>query len=233
MKTLATGAIWLVWIVSVLGAEPSVDAPSEAEQRERLFQRFLAETRESGMPINMDTTNLAMSRFVFNGMVVHPSFGLRWDEVPPPTLTDSSAMAGVNAFSATNGWNMHSNRLIFSYGLDDPHPIRGLPWEVIKDREFPALTHRGVLYVILSGWHHDVSGVAYNPSTNTFAAAITGFKPIGGHWYAWAQLEDQVRLPQLYEGSWRGEPGGAFSGSPPIRSETNRSSSAAASRRSP
>lgn len=209
MRLFITIAASLFLVVAASGAEPQVvTAKEDAEQRERLFQRFLAVMRQSGMPTNMDTTNLAMARLIFDGMVVHPSFGLRWDEVPPPTLTNSSAMAGVNAFIATNGWNMHSNRLVFSYGLDHPQPMRGLPWEVIKDREFPALTHRGVLYVILSGWHHDGSGVAYNPNTNTFAAAITGFKPLGGHWYVWAQLEDQAKLPQLYEDGRRGEQGG-------------------------
>jgi hypothetical protein len=43
MKAFASVGIWLLWVVSVWGAEPSVPAPSESEQRERLFQRFLAE----------------------------------------------------------------------------------------------------------------------------------------------------------------------------------------------
>ena len=79
-------------------------------------------------------------------------------------------------------------------------PIRGLPWEAIKDREFKAVTHQGVLYVVLKGWHHNLSGVAYNPETNTFAPKIRGFQPIGQHWYAWAQPEDPITLPQKYEG---------------------------------
>ena len=30
---------------------------------------------------------------------------------------------------------------------------------------------------------------AYNPNTNHFPEWIKKFKPIGGHWYVWAQPE--------------------------------------------
>jgi hypothetical protein len=75
-----------------------------------------------------------------------------------------------------------------------------LPREAIEDREFKAVTHGGILYVLLKGWHHNLSGVAYNPGTNTFAPHIRGFQPIGQHWYAWAEPEDPINLTRKYEG---------------------------------
>jgi hypothetical protein len=49
-------------------------------------------------------------------------------------------------------------------------------------------------------WHHDFTGVAYNPNTNTFCSPIAGFKPVGQHWYVWAQPEFTMKLDQIYEG---------------------------------
>lgn len=201
----------------------------DVEQRERLFQRFLAGLREFGMVTNMDTTNLAMARLIFDGMVVHPSFGLRCDSVPAPTVRGTNALASVEAFVATNSWNMHRGRLIFGFGLEKPKPIRGLPWVAIQEREFPALTHEGILYVILDGWHHTVDGVAYNPQTNRFPSTIA-VKYVGEHWYSWTQPEDQPvagGLPQVYEGQRGGEHDGAANRSQPVRPETNRTSRAA------
>src|SRR5205814_8197349 len=111
----------------------------------------------------------------------------------------------VQAFIATNGWNMQTGNFVFTYGLEKPKKIRGLPWECIREREFPALTHDGILYVILTGWHHDCNGIAYNPTTNSFPPAIRGFKHLGEHWYAWAQPEDPITLSQQYEGHKIGE----------------------------
>ena len=104
MKPFATSVGLLLALASTWGAEPSTPAKSEADQRDRLFQRFLAEMRKSGIITNMDTNlDTAFVRQLFDQMVVHPSFGLRWDEVPAPTLQGINAMASVEAFVATNG----------------------------------------------------------------------------------------------------------------------------------
>jgi len=171
------------------------------------------------------------SRILFELMYVHPILGTTWDGIPPPTMTGSNAMGSVNAFIAANGWNMHDGRLIFTWGVDRPKAIRGLPWEPIHDWEFAALTHSHILYVMLRGGHHSVHGVAYNPGTNSFAPDIAGFKPLKDHWYVWAQPDDPIRLPQIYEGGSNGEPVGPANGSQPIRSDTNSTSTAAGSRR--
>ena len=162
---------------------------------------------------------------------VHPILGTTWDAIPAPTLTGSNAMASVNTFIATNGWNMHTERLVFTFGEEHPKPIRGLPWEEIHSHEFPALTHSNILYVMLRGGHHSVHGVAYNPSTNAFAPAIRGFKPLKDHWYVWTQPDGPGKWPQVYEGGTTGGPVGPANGSQPIRSETHSTSSAAGSRR--
>lgn len=153
----------------------------------------------------------AASRMVFESMIVDPSFGLGWDEVPAPTLVGSNAMSAVNAFVATNGWNMQTNNCIFDCikdidGSDDDRskPIRGLPWVAIHEREFSAVTHDKILYVFSRGFHHDGDGVAYNPYTNHFPATIQCFKPIGQHWYVWAfdhEFGPPVPQPQIYEGA--------------------------------
>jgi len=165
------------------------DSP-EAVQRDLLYQRFL---KEAGQTSN------AVTQLVFDQMVVHPSFGLGWDEVPAPTVDGADALATVRAFVATNGWNMQTGALLFTYGVEKSQPLRGLPWKAVKDREFTALTHNGILYVMLSGFHHDCNGVAYNPNTNRFPASISGFKPIGAHWYVWKQTEISVKDVQNYE----------------------------------
>jgi len=224
MKGLPVLLVWLLAMAHCAAADPAATTETEAIQWQRIYERL--------EKLGITNAEKFLKSPLGQGVIVHPSFGIFWDEVPPPTLTNASAMAGVNAFIATNGWNMHSNKyLMFTYGFEHPRPIRGLPWEVIRDREFPALTHRGILYVILSGGFHNVSGVAYNPNTNRFAGA-NGFKPLGGHWYVWAQVEDSWdKLPKVYEGSSFREPDGGANGSQPIDSETNRASGAAGSRR--
>ncbi len=155
-------------------------------------------------------------RILVELMCVHPILGTTWDGIPPPTMTGSNAMGSVNAFIATNGWNMHEGRLIFTWGVERPKAIKGLPWEAIHAWEFPALTHSNILYVILRGGDHSVHGVAYNPGTNSFAPDIAGFKPLKDHWYVWAQPDDPVKLPQLYEDGSSGEPVGPSNGSQPF-----------------
>ena len=125
-----------------------------------------------------------------------------WKSVSSPDVQGSNALASVTAFVATNGWNMHTNEgCIFWEDLQTKHLITGLPWAAWKGKEFEALTRGGILYVLLdSGWHHDYSGVAYNPNTNRFPDCIRGFKPVGAHWYVWAQPEFQsVSVKGRYE----------------------------------
>lgn len=199
-------------------ADTVVTNESKAIQKEQLFQRFLKEMRErqtnemrqwsnsaSLWPTNLDTPSF---REIFFQTIVDPSFGLHWDEVPAPTLMGSNAMSAVNAFVAANGWNMQTNDCVFDCIFDGDSekskPIRGLPWSVIQDKEFSAVTHDGILYVLFGGFHHDGHGVAYNPQTNRFTTAIDGFKPIGQHWYVWIFDHEDFptpKLPQQYEGS--------------------------------
>jgi len=127
------------------------------------------------------------------------SCGGRWDSMPGPDVNGQTALAAVESFISTNGWNMHTNGLVLTYGLEKPVPIHGLPWKHLHSRPYPALTHNGILYVMLRGMFHDVTGVAYNPSTNPFPTTISGFRHIGRHWYVWTQTPDPVKLIKQYE----------------------------------
>ena len=113
-------------------------------------------------------------------------------------------MAAVEAFITTNGWEMSSSpALELAFGIGKAPPmLRGLPWKRLERREFPAVTHDGILYVALEGWHHDVIGVAYNPKTNRFPREVLGFKPLADHWYVWtfAELDPSAKLTKRYEG---------------------------------
>lgn len=209
MKPLAIFIAFVFLLPAALAADMTVTNESEAAQQEQLFQRFLKEMRKAQFeaPTNTDVsylTNLDTPTFreYFKRMVVDPSFGYRWDEVPAPTMTGSNAMAAVNAFVATNGWDMQKDGGVFCVAFPDKSkPMRGLPWTVIHNREFRAVTYNGILYVFFTGFHDDSSGVAYNPNTNTFTTGIDGFKPIGQHWYVWIQPEEYVKLAQEYEGA--------------------------------
>ncbi len=207
--------------INSFAADNSLTNDSPAVQKERLFQRFVKEMRQemqemqksdpsSSSKFDLSVTNAEAQRAlrsVFESAIVDPSFGLEWDEVPAPTLGGSNAMSAVNSFVATNGWNMQTNDCIFDCISDDDggpktQLIRGLPWAVIYEQEFPAVTHNNILYVFFRGFHHDGHGVAYNPHTNHFAATIDCFKPIGQHWYAWAfehEFPPLVPQPQIYE----------------------------------
>jgi hypothetical protein len=199
--------------ITSFAEDSAVTNNSPAAQKERLFQRFVKEMQKSA-PSDPDLsfTNaeaLASFRMVFESAIVDPSFGLYWDEVPAPTLVGSNGMSAVNLFVATNGWNMQTNDCIFdciSGRVDQAisKSIRGLPWAVIREQKFPAVTHNNILYVFFRGFHHDGHGVAYNPRTNHFAATIDSFKPIGQHWYVWAfdhEFRPSVPQPQIYEGA--------------------------------
>jgi hypothetical protein len=201
-------------------ADNAVTNDSPAAQKERLFQRFVKEMQQRMQELQkLDPSNSDLSftnaegqsslRMVFESSIVDPSFGLEWDEVPAPTLVGSNALSSVNAYVATNGWNMQTNDCIFDCISDDDHQaksklIRGLPWVAIHEQEFPAVTHDNILYVFFRGFHHDGHGVAYNPQTNHFAATIDSFKPIGQHWYAWEfdhEFPPSFPQPQIYEGA--------------------------------
>jgi hypothetical protein len=206
--------------INCFAADNTVTNDSPAAQKERLYQRFVKEMQQKMQEMQkLDPSNSDLSftnaeaqasmRFVFESAIVDPSFGLEWDEVPAPTLVGPNAMSAVNAFVATNGWNMQTNDWVFDdiSGDDNqakPKPIRGLPWAVIHEQEFPAVTHNGILFVFFRGFHHDGHGVAYNPHTNNFAATVDAFKPIGQHWYVWEfdhEFPSAVPQPQIYEGS--------------------------------
>lgn len=157
---------------------------------------------DSGVDVDLSEPEVQVAlRRAFDRAIVHPGFGLGWREIPPPTLRAPKAMSAIDAFVATNGWQMVTGGLLFSYGPVPSQPLRGLPWKEIHDRSYSATTHNEILYVVLSGWHHDWHGVAYNPRTNAFAPAISGFRPLGSHWYAWVQAEfPHPPLEQRYEG---------------------------------
>ena len=220
MKRFLNVIVFSFIAINSFAADNTVTNDSPAAQKERLFQRFLKEMQQRTEEMQkLDPSNSDLSftnaesqsalRFVFESAIVDPSFGLEWDEVPAPTLVGSNAMSAVNSFVATNGWNMQTNDCIFDCISDDDNqakskPIRGLPWAVIHEQEFPAVTHNGILYVFFRGFHHDGHGVAYDPHTNHFAVTIDAFKPIGQHWYAWAfdhEFQPRVPQPQIYEGS--------------------------------
>jgi len=224
MKSFATfGMLPLVGVALAGAGELITTNETEAAQWQRIYDRFRAD--------GITNVEEMMKIPVFRSIVVHPAFGIGWDEVPPPTLTNSSAMTSVNAFIATNSWNMHTDSLGPFGWVKNQKPIRGLPWKEIESREFPATTHDGILYVRFTGWHYNDHGVAFNPKTNRFPKSILGFKPLANHWYVWAQRDDGLEMTQVYEGQKIGEPGGPANGSQPIRSEANTTSPAAGSRR--
>jgi len=224
MKTFVTFVVLLFSVALSPAAGLAGTNDAEAAQWQRIYERLRTE---------MGITNVEemMKIPIFRDAIVHPAFGIYWDEVPPPTLTNASAMASVNAFVATNGWTMQKDGFGPFMWVTNQKPIRGLPWKEIQDREFRATTHDGILYVRFTGWHYNDSGVAFNPKTNKFPESILGFKPLENHWYVWAQRDDALKMTQIYEGQKIGQADGAANGSQPIRSETNRTSSAAGSRR--
>lgn len=121
-----------------------------------------------------------------------------WLKVSGPDIHDSNALASVSSFIATNGWNMYTNNdhTIYWEELKPKFYISELPWKAWSGKQFQAKTRGGILYVLLGDeFHHDYYGVAYNPNTNRFDECIRGFKPIGGHWYNWAQPEFWYSCP--------------------------------------
>ena len=124
-----------------------------------------------------------------------------WEIMSAPDVQGTNAMAAVDSFVATNGWNMSMSPFDFAYGVTNPPVLKGLPWRKFRDRGYPALTHGGILYVALEGFHHDVIGVAYNPNTNAFDPTVMGFKPLADHWYVWTMCDPPLKLTRKYEGA--------------------------------
>jgi len=122
-----------------------------------------------------------------------------WEVMSAPDVHETNAMATVESFVATNGWDMSMTPFDFAFGVTNPPVLRGLPWQRFKNREYPALTHGGILYVALKRFHHDVIGVAYNPKTNVFDRSVVGFKPLADHWYVWTTTDEPVQLTKKYE----------------------------------
>lgn len=207
MRIFAICALLLALQTVSHAGEVTITNQSEAAQFEQLYQRFLKEMREakSNAPPGADLsffTNIdtPASRDFLKRFVVHPSFGLGWDEVPAPTITGSNALKGVDAFVAANGWNMCTNFVGFVQA-ENTRAIRGLPWEVIREREFPAVTWNGILFVTFRGFGISKGGVAYNPRTNDMSGLE--FKHLGQHWYAWVLPDDGNLKVQKYEGAKR------------------------------
>lgn len=126
----------------------------------------------------------------------------KWDVPDPPDILGTNAMAGVQQFIVTNGWNMCTNDDdLANWDKLTPEYIHDLPWTKFKGHQFPAITCGGILYVLTApGWHGDYGGVAYNPMTNHFPASVEGFRTVGGHWYVWSSLEfPPSGLPKKYE----------------------------------
>ena len=214
MKLVPAFTVLLMSLHLAFATDVAYSTNSEALVRDKLFQRFLVESEQLKKQLNLspdahDDSYTNGMRLIFDGMVVHPSFGYRWDEVPAPTMTGSNAMAAIDEFIATNGWDMQKDGIVFDSvsAADKSKVIRGLPWTAIHGREFPAVTHDGILYVFFTGWHHNNQGVAYNPKTNAFLRSIFAFKPIEQHWYCWATDDSydpgdrDERVPQQYEGT--------------------------------
>jgi hypothetical protein len=205
MKHPATLLGLLFMALCAFAGDNTVTNESEAAQRERLYQRFLREMREDMSKIDTNANSALdtpFTRRMFDQMVVHPSFGYRWDDVPSPTMTGSNAMTEIDSFIATNGWDMQKDGVVFLSVMasDKSKPMSGLPWKTVHDRKFPAVTHDGILYVWFTGWHYNDRGVAYNPKTNMFARGMS-FKPVGQHWYVWATSDSGDYGPHEYEGA--------------------------------
>jgi hypothetical protein len=239
----------LVPVVSCLGCPGEAGSPKQESPEEMkaamsvVLEGYrktgvLQDMRRYGLVTNVDAeiTWPELYIAIWKMKADHPPLGIEpasWERIPAPDLRGTNDPGGVQTFIRTNGWNMGQGVAGAAWGLVKTKPIRGLPWDEIKHREFEAITADGILYVIFDGFHHSMYGVAFNPRTNRFDPHLVGFSPIGDHWYAWRQPEDPMKLPQRYEGGREptGQPVAPANGSQPFSSETNQTSSAAGSRR--
>lgn len=101
IKPLVFIALLLLLQTSSFAADTKVKGDTESEQWLRIAERMRV---EMGITNYLELTNMPLMR----NLIVHPAFGIYWDEIPSPTLTNSNAMASVNAFIVTNGWNMET-----------------------------------------------------------------------------------------------------------------------------
>jgi hypothetical protein len=127
-----------------------------------------------------------------------------WEKAPAPDILGTNGLASVISFVATNGWDSYggTNDTVFWEYMEPNFYISDLPWKKWKGQRFQALTQDGILYVLRGDqFSHDYYGVAYNPNTNQFPRHIRSFKPIGDHWYVWAQPEfwDSATTDGRYE----------------------------------
>jgi len=193
------------------GESTNQESPEEIKAAVTTFVERYRETgvledmRRYGLVTNVDSeiTWPELYTAMWKMKAEHHPLGIKpasWERIPGPDLRGTNDPGGVEAFLRTNGWHMGRSVTGAAWGLVKTKPIRGLPWNEIKHREFEAVTANGILYVILDGFHHSMYGVAYNPGTNRFDPHLVGFSPIGDHWYAWRQPEDPMKLPQRYEG---------------------------------
>ena len=174
-----------------------IRAMIETNRAEMVAHGMTNQNGEPLLPLADDSTVDAVYRM----FVVHPAFGLGWDEVPSPNLTGTNANRAVNDFVATNGWNMRPSKDLI-LALPRGQQLTGLPWKEIHERAFPAFTSGGILFVPWCGFGVECSGVAYNPGTNRFPNTVNKFKPIGEHWYVWTQTRPPPGV-QKYEGQNR------------------------------
>jgi hypothetical protein len=214
--------ILLVLATTLHAGDMQSEDEIEGAKKERMYQEWrqalreaLAQT-EANLPAGErhGLTNFAessygekMVRDIFEAAWIHSSFGMSWDQIPAPTIRGSNATVGVETFIAEHGWNMLTNATDFLFLITLERrgkPLRGLPWDVLKERTFKAATHQGILYIPLRD-HMPMgsSGLAYNPQTNRFHS-VRDYRPIGDHWYVWKQTDTASDERSWYEGEMPG-----------------------------
>lgn len=150
-----------------------------------------------GILRHTDTCTMKLNRIVLPwlilGMLALTACHRSWDEVSGPDRSERKAMASVNKFIESYGWNMQRSGFLFETNGKPARLIRDLPWKEMQNKQYPAVTYDGVLYVLLErGPGGNRSGVAYNPLTNMFVPSVRGYRPIGSRWYVWVQPENQT-----------------------------------------
>jgi hypothetical protein len=118
MKHLGSVGVLLV-ALTVSGAEVSGTNGTAADPMLRLYEQIYEQlTNEKGAITNEEMMKMPIAREA----IVYKAFGGVWNSVSAPTITAPEALASVQAFVATNGWNMQTGGLLFTYGLDKPKP---------------------------------------------------------------------------------------------------------------
>jgi hypothetical protein len=192
-------ALWLILASAALlccAAEhlsPSTNRLGEPEQwvitnqlGGELLRQMLNSLHERGFT-NITEADLRSHPCIWatNMFRVHAALPPSIFDWPAPEGTASNQMAGVRSFVQKHGWSMHRREpLLLAVAKEQ---ITGLPWPQISARSFSAVTHDGILYVVLSGFGSESVGVAWNPKTNQFPSFIGTTKALGGNWHAWKQ----------------------------------------------